>query len=199
VITEDEVMRLLERADPAHGRDNAPVVEAAGYLDATQARSTNVTLIDTEPSPTRSPKRHRRLIITAAAAAAVVAIIVGALVLAARDGSEPQIPAAPSTTVAPATTAAAAEKTARRFLDAYAAFDADGAITYLSYDADITQMVTSMGAKRVEGTLAEFRTLISLLHAQGYKQTLNSCQELNRPRVGIKLRCIFDFPPHPIR
>lgn len=193
MITENDVMRLLERADPARGGDAAAVVDAAGYLDAIKARSTHVTLIDTEPTPTRPPSRHRRLIMTAAAAAAVVAIVVGALVLAARDGNKPQVPAATSTTVAPVTPAAAGEQTARGFLDAYAAFDPDRAITYLADDADITQMMTSMGTTGVEGTREEFRTLISLLEAQGYKQMLNSCEELNRPAVGTRLRCRFDF------
>jgi hypothetical protein len=121
-------------------------------------------------------------------------------VLAAQDGNEPRIPAAPSTPGDPATPRAAAEETARGFLDAYAAFDADRAVTYMTNDADITQMVTSIGATGVQGTLAEFRTLISLLQAQGYKQMLNSCEDRDRPvdlaareTVGTRLRCRFDF------
>jgi hypothetical protein len=99
VITEDEVMRLLERADPARVDDSAPFVDAAGYLAALRTRSTTVTLIDTEPTPTGPMHRHRWPII-AVAAAAVVAIVVGGLVLANRDDhANEQIPAA--TTVAP--------------------------------------------------------------------------------------------------
>jgi hypothetical protein len=33
VITDDEVMRLFERADPARVKDPAPVIDATGYLD----------------------------------------------------------------------------------------------------------------------------------------------------------------------
>jgi hypothetical protein len=104
LITDDEVMRLFERADPARTDETAPVINTAGYLDALQARSSNVTLIDTEPTPTGPTSRHRWLI--AAAAAAVVAIVVGAIVLAARnDTTEPQIPAGPvpSASTTPAT------------------------------------------------------------------------------------------------
>jgi hypothetical protein len=105
VITEDEATRLLKRADPARVDDNAPFVDAAGYLAALRPRSTTVTLIDSEPAPSGPGGRHRPLII-AVAAAAVVVIVVGALVLAARnDTTEPQIPAGPvpSASTTPAT------------------------------------------------------------------------------------------------
>ena len=55
MITEDEAMRLLKRADPARVDDSAPFTDAAGYLAALRTRSTTVTLIDTEPTPTRRP------------------------------------------------------------------------------------------------------------------------------------------------
>ena len=67
---------------------------------------------------------------------------------------------------------------ATSFLGAYGAFNADQAITYLADDADISQMIASVGARSVEGALEEFRLLISLLEATGYKQTLSSCEEL---------------------
>ena len=97
MITDDEVMRLFERADPARADDAAADADPPVYLTALRTRSSNVTLIDTEPTRTQPPNRHRWLI---AAAAAVVAIIVGTLVLVTRDGTgEPEIPAA--TTVDP--------------------------------------------------------------------------------------------------
>ena len=83
-MTEDEVMRLLERADPARGVTPDPAVDAAGYLDALRTRNTTVTLIDTEPDRPEPEHRHRWPIITVVAAA-VVAIVVGGLVLAPRD------------------------------------------------------------------------------------------------------------------
>jgi hypothetical protein len=105
VITDDEVMRLFERADPARVDDAAPVIDAAGYLYTLRERSSNVTLIDTEPTPIRPPSRHRWPIIIAAAAA-VVLLVVGAVIVAARDNATvPEIPAGPPPTLAPATPA----------------------------------------------------------------------------------------------
>ncbi len=49
MITEDEVMSLLQRADPARRLVAAPDADAAAYLDSLRARSSDVTLIDTEP------------------------------------------------------------------------------------------------------------------------------------------------------
>jgi hypothetical protein len=103
VTTEDEVMRLLRRADPDRGRADAPPVDGTAYLAALGKRSTTVTLIDTEPTSTQ-PEGRRRWPIIAVAAAAVVAIVVGAVVLAARDDSNYQVPAGPPTTVAQPTT-----------------------------------------------------------------------------------------------
>jgi transglutaminase superfamily protein/transglutaminase TgpA-like protein len=101
VITEDEVMLLLERADPVRTRGAVPGTAAAGYVDAVRTRRMIVTLIDTEPRNTEPSRRWPIIIVTAAA---VVAIVVGALVLAARDNTvETHVPAAPLT-VAPSTT-----------------------------------------------------------------------------------------------
>ena len=87
MITDDEVLRLFERADPALTDDAAPAIDAAGYLDALRTRSSDVNYIDAEPTLTEPPtNRHRWL--SAAAAAATVAVIAGGLVLAARDDDE---------------------------------------------------------------------------------------------------------------
>ena len=123
-MTEDEVIQLLEQADPARRVEPGPTVDAVGYLDALRTRSTTVTLLDTAPtSPPPEHRHHWPIIIVAAAA--VVAIVVGGLVIAARhETSGTHIPAAPPTTI-PATTinatpaeVAAAEETARGFMDA---------------------------------------------------------------------------------
>ena len=115
MITDDEVLRLFERADPAQTDDAAPAIDAAGYLDALRTRSSTVTYIDTEPTPTEPPTNHHRWL-AAAAAAATVAVIAGGLVLASprrrRDGGRvrpgtgrhrDRVRAAP-TTEAPVTT-----------------------------------------------------------------------------------------------
>ena len=75
------------------------------------------------------------------------------------------------------------------FLEAYGAFDADQAITYLADDADLS----GMGA---EGT-REFQLLVSLLEAQGYKQMLDPCEQLGSTDTETTIRCTFDF--HGIR
>src|SRR5688500_18206408 len=104
-----------------------------------------------------SARPNRRLLI---GAAAVALLVVGAFVVyqSRDDGGTGQPPVEAATS----------------FLEAHGAFDADQAITYLADDADISQMIASVGARSVEGTLEEFRLLISLLEAQGYKQTLIS-------------------------
>ena len=55
MITDDEIMRLFELADPARDDDGARMVDAAGYLDALQTRSYDMT-IDQIP-PRRRPSR----------------------------------------------------------------------------------------------------------------------------------------------
>ena len=82
---------------------------------------------------------------------------------------------------------------ATSFLGAYGAFDAEQAITYLADDADISKLIGSVGAQGVEGTLDEFRLLISFLEAQGYKQTLVSCEELGSSASGTSVRCTSDY------
>jgi hypothetical protein len=49
VITDDEVLQLFERADPARASDVTPKVDAAGYLDALRTRSTDMTLVENPP------------------------------------------------------------------------------------------------------------------------------------------------------
>lgn len=85
-----------------------------------------------------------------------------------------------------------AEDIAMGFIAAYGDLDADLAITYLANDADISELMTSVGAAGIEGTVKEFRQLISLLEAQGYKQMSNSCKELPRAADETRLVCTFD-------
>jgi hypothetical protein len=187
VITEDEATRLLKRADPARADDGVPIVDAAGYLAALRTRSTTVTLIDTEPNPSRPKHRHRWPII-AVAAAAVVVVVVGALVLAARDdATDLQIPAGPSTTLDPDPSAAEAEEIARGFLDAYISFDADRAITYLTDDA-LAEAFESPEAMRLE---------LAFFEAQPYNQRILDCEQQGDSAAGTSVRCSFDF--HVIR
>lgn len=86
-----------------------------------------------------------------------------------------------------------AEDIATGFIAAYGDLDADEAITYLADDADISELMTSVGAAGIAGTVKEFRQLISLLEAQGYKQMSDSCKELGSAAEGTRLECTFDF------
>ena len=189
MITEDEATRLLKRADPACVDDSVPFVDAAGYLDALRTRSTTVTLINTEPTPTRQSTRHRWLI---AAAAAVVAIVVGGLALATRDDDpNEQIPAA--TTVAP-DAATAAEDVARSFLDAYVANDADRALAYLADDVIASQSGSFAESGATVVSAEEFRREIAWNEAARVKWNLHDCEPHDDgTAAGITVRCAFDF------
>jgi hypothetical protein len=106
MTTEDEVMRLLRRADPDRGPVHAPSVDGTDYLAALHTRSTTVTLTDTESTPP-GPKHRHLWPIVAVAAAAVVAVGVGGLVLATRDDDQTgDVPANQPTTVPLPTTVA---------------------------------------------------------------------------------------------
>lgn len=182
MITDDEVMRLFERADPARTDDATPLIDATGYLDALRTRSNTMTVIDTRPPSVEPPSRQRWAIISAAAAAALVLIVVGIVALAADDRTETPIDQpAPVTTVAPTTLAA--EQTARAFLDAYGALDADRAMAYLSAEA-LGQM---------SGTPEQFRLELGQLAAIGFKHTVTSCEPLSSSEAGVRLRCDFDL------
>jgi hypothetical protein len=202
VITDDEVMRLFERSDPARVDDVASVSDGAGYLDARRTRSSHVTIIEIPPTPTGPPRRHRWRIATAAAAA-VVLIVGGALVLAARDNSrEPEPDQRPVATEAPEKPAnAAAEEVVAGFLEAYGAFDVDRAMAYLADDAEISPLLKSVGATGQAGGRDEFRLLVSWLEAEGYKQILDTrpqgrtvaCDEQGSSASRATLRCEFAF------
>jgi hypothetical protein len=89
---------------------------------------------------------------------------------------------------------AAAEKVATSFLEAYRAFDADQAITYLADGADISGLIGSVGPVPVApGTLEEFRLLLALLEAEDYKQILRGCEDMGSGEAGTFLSCSIDF------
>jgi outer membrane murein-binding lipoprotein Lpp len=132
----------------------------------------------------REAKRlNRRLLI----GAAVVAVL---LMGACQSGEDPMTDQAPGATEAQEHPAnAKAEEVATSFVEAYGAFDADRAITYLADGAALSGM-------GLEGT-REFRLLLSFFQAQGYKQMLTSCEETGSSFSSTYVRCGFDF--HAIR
>jgi hypothetical protein len=119
------------------------------------------------------------------------AVAAALLVLAACDGGGE----APATDDPPTPAADTdAEEVASSFVEAYGAFDAEEAITYLAPDAAILDLIGSVGAHRgVEGTPDELRLLISLLRAEGYRQTVDSCEAQGDSASGTMVLCTFDF------
>jgi hypothetical protein len=125
----------------------------------------------------RKAKRNKK--VGAVAAAAAIGLVAVAWILATRgeqDAGTPPNEAAGAT----------AEEVATGFLEAYGAFDADRAYTYLADDADISGL-------GVVGTQKEFRRFIAWLEAEGYKQMLDPCEELASSPSGTLVRCAFDF------
>lgn len=121
----------------------------------------------------------------------LIGVAAALLVLAACDGGGE----APATDEPPSPAADAdAEEVASSFVEAYGAFDAEEAITYLAPDAAILDLIGSVGAHRgVEGTPEELPLLISLLRAEGYRQTLDSCEAQGDSASGTMVHCTFDF------
>jgi WD40 repeat protein len=118
--------------------------------------------------------------------AAAIGLVAVVLILVNRPGEDTRIPAGTPSTMNPTD---AAEEVATGFLGAYGAFDAEKAITYLADDADITGMTEGMG---VDG----LSLMTSLLEAQGYRQTITSC-EATTYYADTYVHCAFDF--HAIR
>lgn len=119
----------------------------------------------------------------------MIAVATALLMLAACDGRD-EAPA----TVNPIPPESNAEEIATSFVEAYGAFDAEVATAYLADDADILGLIGSVGAHRgVAGTPEELRLLLSLLRAEGYRQTLDSCEAQGESASGTLVHCTFDF------
>jgi hypothetical protein len=69
---------------------------------------------------------------------------------------------------------AAAEEVARGFLDAYAAFDAQKAMTYVADDADLRNLIDP--SDQVPANAEGLSLRLSLLHAIGVDLTVTSCE-----------------------
>jgi len=155
------------------------MAERGGRGDSAKEQDMYRTEVD------REPKRLDRGLLIGAAAAALL------LIGACQSREE-----APVTAQAPGATEAQenpvdprAVEVATGFVEAYGAFDADRAITYLADDADLSGF-------GLEGT-REFRLFLSFIEAQGYKQMLTPCEETGSSASGTYVRCAYDF--HAIR
>jgi hypothetical protein len=149
---------------------------------ATQKVRPEPGFVDRQHDNQRRRARNRRF----AAMALVAALGLGAAIVvmrAARDGSETQPVIQPVQTPV---------EIATGFLDAYGAFDADRAISYLAADADIQGLITAVSSG-AEGRLEELRRVMSLLKAQEYEQALEPCEELSSSTSETSFRCSVDF------
>ena len=137
----------------------------------------------------RQVRSARNKKIGAFVVAAVIGVLAIVLILRTHPGLDTTTPATGSTSLNPVGTA---EEVATRFLGAYGAFNAQQATTYLADDADLTGFI---GSGYSEGP-AGLPRFMSFLEAQGYEQTITSC-EGSPVGPDISVTCAFDF--HAIR
>ena len=138
---------------------------------------------DDESVPPAVPvAANRRWAVIAGGAFAVAALWV---VATAGPFARPEAPIAPGPASAVATTSvnepptvnpsdAAAEEVARGFLDAYAAFDAQEAMTYVADDADLRNLIDV--SDQVPANAEGLSLRLSLLQAMGVELTVTSCK-----------------------
>ena len=128
----------------------------------------------------------------------VLGVVLAGLLVAACGGDDTggaggqntTTPASEPAAVSPVDTKA--QEVATGFVESFGAFDADRAISYLADDADIWSLMSEVGVQDAEGTLDEFRLLISMEQAAGSKLTLDSCQEMESSASATEVRCTFD-------
>jgi hypothetical protein len=127
--------------------------------------------------------RNRRagaFVVAAAIGVAAVAVILGT-----RGGSEPRTPLGERPTVSPV-------EVATGFIEAYGSLDVERTISHLADNADVFPLIGWVGTG-VDEPPEGFQLLFSLLEAQGYKQTLGSCEEVGSSASVTSLRCTYDF------
>jgi hypothetical protein len=129
----------------------------------------------------RSTARNRKVVALLVAAAIGLAAVL--LILETRPGETARAPANESSAINPGDEAV---QVAEGFLDAFGAFDADRARTYLAEDADITGMTEGKG-------VAGLDLMTSWLEATGYHQTVTSCQAGTSGFPDITVSCAFEF------
>ena len=116
----------------------------------------------------RDRKRRNQRI---AAGVVGIAVFVAAIWVVTTAGSFDRTTPADQPTVKPD---AAAEEVALGFLDAYAAFDAQKAMTYVADDLDLRGVLNV--AHQVPANTEGLSLKLSLLQAVGYEQTVTSCE-----------------------
>jgi hypothetical protein len=140
----------------------------------------------------RRVARNRKLGAIAIVAALVIGIAAVAIAnLGTRGGGNHTTPADESAQMNPVNSTA--EEVTAGFLRAYGAFDVEQAITYLSNDADITGLITSLGTRGVVGTPEEFRLFLSYLEAARFQRYISQPCEVSSSASGTNLHCPLAF------
>ena len=138
-------------------------------------------------------RQRRRSVGTRIAAFAVAAAICAAAIaflLGVQDDLGTTTPAVEPSLVAPL---GPAEEVARSFLDAFGAFDAKRAMTYVADDADLTGMDGFP-----EATSESLSMLTSFLEAFRWDQTITSCEALPGAIAGDTV-VVCEFEWHGLR
>ena len=78
-----------------------------------------------------------------------------------------------------------AERAAVSFLEAFAAFDAEAAGSYLADGASTEAIVTE--------DVQDYREAIALYQALGYEQQLGACQQVGATATGLQVTCPFAY------
>jgi hypothetical protein len=141
---------------------------------------------DQERRQDRSRQRRRY---SAIAVAAAIGLAVLVLVLVTRPGET----AAPPGNAGGAATYPVdpgAVTVATDFVEAYGAFDAEKAISYLADGANVSVVG---GAGGVGGALDEWPLNLSWWKATGYEQMLDPCEVTGSSAAGTSVRCTLDY------
>ncbi len=139
-----------------------------------------------ERQRTRQIRTMRNRKVGAFVVAAAIGLVAVVAIVATRGEKNP-------TTSVGGAPDATPKEVATGFVEAYGALDADRAIGYLADDADISGLISSLGAQGMEGTPQELPLHISWLEASGYTQLLDACRETGSASPGTMVRCTFDF------
>jgi hypothetical protein len=129
----------------------------------------------------RNRKYGALAVVTAIGIAAIVAIFAtGVIGGRSTPGDQPTPSADPRD--------AQAEGIARGFLTAFAAFDAEEAMSYIADGADLAGVIDPQLPPNEEG----LSRLLALFEAQGYKQTITQCRAASYS-LNTNVTCDFDF------
>ena len=154
-----------------------------------------------ERQHTRQRRRSIGTKVGAFAVAAAIVLAVVAVIVATQTGGTTTTPMDDPTTSSldlptPVTPAdGIAEEAARNFLDAYAAFDAEEAMSFVAADADLRGLIETQVSADRQGLSLQ----LAWLEAQGYEQTVTSCDpyRIGTDTTDTGVTCEFDF--HGIR